>query len=394
MVSPALPAATGAPIRSSERPSPEADDGSRTWRLLCWFAFTIPFSIFIAEVVLVATAAAAIADWWRSGRPRPRTPLDVPIACFVLSGLVAAFLGLDTLQSLWGLRTYLQIVIVYLVYAYARGTPRAMTLVQFFLSGMLIAAGYTVLMALSPWPLPRLFLGQMTQSGQLLFAIGLCLPLMLHRVLWPRAMPVALAVTLLALLANLKRGVWLGAFVTVLTIGGLVSRRLVVVAGLILALLATTVPPVRARIENSVRDLLLPGNRYDIWIAAIDVVHRFPMGVGRKNGAILRDYPNIPQHHKHAHNNLLQITLEGGALGLATFLWWMGSFARLSWRTCRKIPPEDVAARSLAVAVFASFVGFHTAGLFEYNFGDSEVLEIFFLMMGIGLRLEADSRAV
>ena len=166
------------------------------------------------------------------------------------------------------------------------------------------------------------------------------------------------------------------------------------VAGLVLVFLVTAVSPVRVRIENSARDLLLPGNRYDIWLAAVDVVQRFPMGVGRKNGAILRDYPNIPSHHKHAHNNLLQVTLEGGVLGLGTFLWWMGGFALLSWRTCRRIPLEDAAARSLAVAVFATFVGFHVAGLFEYNFGDSEVLEAFFLMMGLGLRLDANSRRV
>jgi len=33
-------------------------------------------------------------------------------------------------------------------------------------------------------------------------------------------------------------------------------------------------------------------------------------------------------------------------------------------------------------------VGFHVAGLVEYNFGDSEVLEIFFVVMGLGLALE------
>ena len=52
---------------------------------------------------------------------------------------------------------------------------------------------------------------------------------------------------------------------------------------------------------------------------------------------------------KHAHNTALQITLESGYLGLATLLWWMSRV----------------------------FVGFHVAGLVEYNFDDSEVLEIF-----------------
>ena len=132
------------------------------------------------------------------------------------------------------------------------------------------------------------------------------------------------------------------------------------------------VPPVRTRVTNSARDLFLPGNRYDIWVAAIDVVKRFPMGVGRKNGEILRDYPNIPQHHKHAHNNLLQITLEGGYLTLGMFLWWMVSFGVLAWRAYRRVPAGDRPLEALAVAILASFAGFHVAGLVEYNFGDSQ----------------------
>ena len=177
-----------------------------------------------------------------------------------------------------------------------------------------------------------------------------------------------------------------------MTVGLLASRRLLLAAGLVVVLTATVVPPVRTRITNSARDLSLPGNRFDIWLAAIDVVERFPMGVGRKNGEILRDYPNIPQHHKHAHNNPLQITLESGFLGLAAFLWWMGRFAWLSWRAMQRISPSEGRLQALAVGVFASFVGFHVAGLVEYNFGDSEVLEIFFVTMGLGLVVDEIAR--
>ena len=48
--------------------------------------------------------------------------------------------------------------------------------------------------------------------------------------------------------------------------------------------------------------------------------------------------------------------------------------------------------QAIAVGVFASFVGFHVAGLVEYNFGDSEVLEIFFVTMGLGLVVDEIAR--
>jgi O-antigen ligase len=378
---------------SAAAPSPQPIIRSRlretdwplvAWRLVCGFAVTIPFSIAIAQVMLVLAVVAAAIDWQRRGRPLPHTPIDLPVLGFAASGLLAAFIGLHPVDSLWGLRTYLQVVIVYLVYAYVDSFERARDLIRCFLVGSAVTSLYTVLGRLAPVLFPRLFLGQMTQSGQLLFAIGITLSLIVGGTLRGRSARVAFALYVLALVCNLKRGVWLGVVVTVLTVGLFMGRRLVLVAGLVVVLALATVPPVRARIGNATRDLLLPGNRRDIWAAAIDVVHRFPMGVGRKNGEILRDYPNIPSRHKHAHNNLLQVTLENGWLGLAMFLWWMGTYAARAWAVLRRIPMTHPFF-PLAVAIFSTFVGFHVAGLVEYNFGDSEVLEIFLLTMGLGL---------
>jgi hypothetical protein len=384
-----LARASSTPAQDRRRAPPRYDLRSAAWRLLCAFTFSIPFSIFVAQLLLVLTAIAAIADWWVHGRPPlPRTALGVPMACFFVVCLVAALHGLDPLGSLWGCRTYLQIAIIYLVLGYVDGLDGCITLACWFLVGAAIAASYTLLGALSLTPWPRLFLGQMTQSGQLLFAVSLALPLLLRHVHPARWLRPALVLYCITLIVNLKRGVWFGALASVMTIGWLASRRLMWTAAAAIALAATLVAPVRTRITDSTRDLFLPGNRYDIWSAAIDVVQRFPMGVGRGNGEILRDYPNIPRHHKHAHNTALQITLESGYLGLVTFLWWMGRFGALSWRLQRRLRAAGGVPHALAVAIFASFVGFHVAGLVEYNFGDSEVLEIFFVIMGLGLALE------
>jgi O-antigen ligase len=367
------------------------DFSTLAWRLVCAFAFSIPFSIFIAQTLLIAAVAAAVADWL-DRRPPLSTPLDLPIALFLASSLLAALVGLDVSHSLWGLRTYLQIVIVYLVYAYVNDLDRAVFLIGCFLAGSAITSSYTLVRAIDPDVFPRLFLGQMTQSGQLLFAIGFTAPMLFWPILPRRLVRWGFALYVLALIVNLKRGAWLGVTAAISTVGLLVSRRVLLAAAGVILLVVAAASPVRERITNSTRDLFLPGNRYDIWMAAIDVVHRFPMGVGRKNGEILRDYANIPQHHKHAHNNLLQITLESGYLGLATFLWWMGRFARLSWHAYRRVPVGEPRLEPIAVAVLATFVGFHVAGLVEYNFGDSEVLEAFFLMMGVGLVVDRATR--
>ena len=372
----------------------EVELAATTWRLLCAFVVAIPLSIALAQILLTLTTAVAIVHLWRTGRRPPRTPLDAPILGFVAAAILAAFLGLDVRQGLWGARTYLQIVILYLVLGHVDGPARALTLVRFFLAGMIVTSTHTVANTILGGALPNPFPGSMTESGQLLFAIGLTASLRLHRQLWPTALPWVIALHVAALVVNLKRGVWLGVLAMSAVLGLLRSRRLILVAAAVVVVTVAAVPPVQQRLTHTVRDLYLPGNRYDIWCATIDVIERFPMGIGRKNGTILRDYPNIPAKHKHAHNNLLQITMEFGILGLAAFAWWMTAFGVLAWRAWRRAP-RDGPASALALGVFASFVGFHVAGLVEYNFGDTEVLEIVFLTMGLGLvvaRSQGDTR--
>ena len=364
--------------------SSAADLERAVWRLLLVFAFCVPWSIAASQVTLVLLAAASARHWWLSGMPSLRTPLDLPILAFVASGVVAALCGLDAGQALWGLRTYLQVVLLYVVVLHVRSEERMLAIVRAWFAGMILTALHTIWNAATPWPLPEVFPGGMTESGQLLFAIAFAASLVVARV-GGRLIPVVLALFAVALLVNLKRGAWLGTLAAITIVGLSRSRRLIAATFLVVALVVVAVTPVRERIGHSARDLLLPGSRIDIWAAAIDVSRRFPMGIGRKNGTILRDYPNIPQRHKHAHNNVLQITMENGVLGLAAFLWWMLRFGRLSYGTWRALPRARRTARAVAVAVFASFAGFHVAGLVEFNFGDTEVLQLLFLVMGFGL---------
>src|SRR4030095_12000768 len=45
-----------------------------------------------------------------------------------------------------------------------------------------------------------------------------------------------------------------------------------------------------------------------------------------------------------------------------------------AWRVFRRVPPSDEEARALVLGSMAAITAFLIAGLFEYNFGDTEVL--------------------
>jgi O-antigen ligase len=78
----------------------------------------------------------------------------------------------------------------------------------------------------------------------------------------------------------------------------------------------------------------------------------------------------------HLHNNPLQIAAERGLPALAIWLWFLVALVRDLWKRF-----AAGRHRELGAAALATVVAMLAAGLFEYNFGDSEVLMLFLLIV-------------
>jgi O-antigen ligase len=78
----------------------------------------------------------------------------------------------------------------------------------------------------------------------------------------------------------------------------------------------------------------------------------------------------------HLHNVPMQIAAERGLPALAAWLWFIVAVARDLWRRFKKPDTRFLAASGLGV-----LVALLTAGFFEYNFGDSEVLMLFLILI-------------
>lgn len=94
----------------------------------------------------------------------------------------------------------------------------------------------------------------------------------------------------------------------------------------------------------------------------------------------------------HMHSNLLQIGLERGLPALIVWLVFMGLAARTMWsvvRTTGKIEHSETdelwVSRGIGLGVLGGLVGFFTSGLVHYNWGDSEVVTVLYLLVGLGL---------
>ena len=79
----------------------------------------------------------------------------------------------------------------------------------------------------------------------------------------------------------------------------------------------------------------------------------------------------------HLHNDFLQIGAERGLPALALWLWFIVALMRDLWQRF------NAGQRELAATAMATVVALLTAGLFEYNFGDSEVLMLFLTIVSL-----------
>jgi O-antigen ligase len=94
----------------------------------------------------------------------------------------------------------------------------------------------------------------------------------------------------------------------------------------------------------------------------------------------------------HMHSTPLQLALERG---LPTLLLWLAVvflYARMLWRLWRAPGLDDWRERGLVLGALGGLVGFFASGLVHYNLGDSEVVMVFYLIMGLALALERFER--
>jgi O-antigen ligase len=90
----------------------------------------------------------------------------------------------------------------------------------------------------------------------------------------------------------------------------------------------------------------------------------------------------------HMHSDYLQIALERGLPALLVWLILLGTYARTLWRTRRRVPKENWIERGIILGALGGLLGFMTSGLVHYNWGDSEVVMILYLIMGLSLVVE------
>jgi O-antigen ligase len=88
------------------------------------------------------------------------------------------------------------------------------------------------------------------------------------------------------------------------------------------------------------------------------------------------------------HNNFIMF---GATLGIPGLLVMLALFLKIflvEIRILRLIPGDDWLLRGTVLGSLAAFIGFQVNGLFEWNFGDSEISMLLWLTVGLALAVE------
>jgi len=201
-----------------------------------------------------------------------------------------------------------------------------------------------------------------------------------------------LALVLLAMVLTLTRSAWVGCSVGVIILLGLRSWRLVLAGLAVFVLIGVAFPQRFSQRLSSSFDSADYTNRVRVELlrTGIKVIKAHPyMGIGPR--VIAKDYvayrvsDEFPGFaYQHLHNNLVQVAAE---MGLFALVAWLGMWAKIAWdhvrlmRRARTRTHGDAVLFWMAGAALATLAAFLAAGLFEYNFGDSEILTLLLFVL-------------
>ena len=362
-------------------------------------AFALPFSIAITEGALVLGLAALAVSRARGREFRfERSWLEPASLALIGAWLLSTAFSNEKLDSLIHVRKLYAIGLIYLTAEAARDPRVRSRIVPMLLMGaaLTVAAGFLIYAASitrdPEYRMKSLLSNQMTSGGVLASVLLWALAAAAGRRDRGRWAYAAAIVPLTAgLVLTQTRSHWLGAAAGAAMILLSLAPKWWWTLPIGIAALARFAPARLASRLFSIVDVHDPGNqgRLSMWRSGLDIIREHPLvGVGCQDLLALYRryrYPDATFESGHFHNNFIQIAVMTGAVGLAAFVFWLVAAARQMVRARRAATRrEDVALVTGAIAVFAAML---VAGMFDFTFGDAEVMYQSYLGLGLALAI-------
>jgi putative inorganic carbon (hco3(-)) transporter len=345
-------------------------------------------SIAVSQILLTLAALC-----WLIIHVRERERLQAPAFFWPLVGyamltLLAAGFSRDPTVSVTDTKQLTLFLLVPLLYDFARGSRARLVLAAVLAVGALSAFVGIVQYAVLNYDImgrrPQGTLSHwMTYSGTLMLVICAAVARLLYDTRDRGWAAVVLPALVASLVITSTRSAWVGAMAGVGTLFLLRDFRLLALLPIVAAIAVAFAPAQLADRIYSMVDMtdLTIRDRIAMLEAGSAIIRDHPLtGVGPDMvGEVYADYrvPGaVQEHNVHLHNVPMQIAAERGIPALLMWGWFVGT-ALAGLRLLLARPRHQV----LAAAAIAATVAMLTAGLFEYNFGDSEFLMLYLVLL-------------
>jgi O-antigen ligase len=363
------------------------------------FVALLPFSIVASQTLLTITGILWLAVIIRGHEGFEAPRMFWPLAAYAAATLVAAAFSVDPRTSIIDCKQLLLFAIVPIAYRLLPGR-RTLTVVDLLIAVGAISAvigivQFGILKFDHLGQRPRGSLGMyMTYSGQLMLVACTAAARVLFRKddrMWSALVLPALVA---ALVATLSRNAWVGACAGIGLLLVIRDFRLVALLPVAAAVFIAIAPaqltervyssfrinPLRRDSAATEASVLSNRDRLAMLRSGLRIIKDDPLtGVGPDMVRMVypqyRDPEAVQQLNSHLHNVPLQIAAERGIPALGLWLWFMFTLLQDFIRRRR-----TTIFPSVAMAAVACTVALLAAGLFEYNFGDSEFLMLFLVI--------------
>ena len=351
-------------------------------------AGAVQFSIAIAQILLAVALCCWIALVILEREPIEVPRFAWPLAVYAAVTLVSTALSPDPRTSLMADKQMVLFLLVPVVYRFASG-PRASTMVTVIVSFAAVSAAYGIVQygILRYDNLGQRALGTlghyMTYAGLLMLVICVALAQVLFAErdrLWSALVLPALVV---AVTVTFSRNTLVGVCAAAALLLALKDFRLLAVLPVLAAVFFTVAPARLTTRYLSIFNMKNETNRDRLAMMreGLHMIQDHPIvGIGPNMVLPLYATYRVPEAvepvNQHLHNVPLQIAAERGLPALAVWLWFIvglivGLAKQLGTRP----------GRFMAAGGLAAVVAMLAAGMFEYNFGDSEFLMLFLILV-------------
>jgi len=246
-----------------------------------------------------------------------------------------------------------------------------------------------------PWERIKGFMTHaLTQGGVLLLFSCMALSVLLFkkdkaRYLWGAGF----LLSLFALMLTRSRSAWIGLILAVCFILILYKPKTLISVPVAIGLLYFISPQ---QIKKRALNIVEPSSKSDklrieYIRAGLKIIRDYPIfGTGPDTVDIVYQDPKYglsedAKKNVHLHNNIVQTAAERG---IPTLIAWLTFMIMTFFLLLRLIKNKDPSLFPFAIAALAALIGLNVAGLFEYNFGDSEITALFLYIITVPFALD------